>query len=202
MAKYIGPKCKLMRREGADLSLKSSRPAVDTKCKIDNPPGCTVRVRASRACRTMVCSCAKSRNCAVFTAFSSVSSVTTTKRPSRIKGSTGENLLTSARIAARQRGLPHGIRLDSCRGAPIGQSQGDSSEWSNSEYSVVYGKTDGCGQRARKIAQAGAYRRSAGAGRANRFSGLGRSQSEPVRRHAQGAIRNAASCRRISMNNS
>jgi small subunit ribosomal protein S4 len=28
-----------MRREGADLSLKSSRRAVDTKCKIDNPPG-------------------------------------------------------------------------------------------------------------------------------------------------------------------
>ena len=39
MAKYIGPKCKLMRREGADLSLKSSRRAVDTKCKIDNAPG-------------------------------------------------------------------------------------------------------------------------------------------------------------------
>jgi small subunit ribosomal protein S4 len=28
-----------MRREGTDLSLKSSRRAVDTKCKIDNPPG-------------------------------------------------------------------------------------------------------------------------------------------------------------------
>ena len=39
MAKYTGPKCKQMRREGADLSLKSSRRAVDTKCKIDNPPG-------------------------------------------------------------------------------------------------------------------------------------------------------------------
>ena len=39
MAKYVGPKCKLMRREGADLSLQSSRRAVDTKCKIDNPPG-------------------------------------------------------------------------------------------------------------------------------------------------------------------
>ena len=28
-----------MRREGSDLSLKSSRRAVDTKCKIDTPPG-------------------------------------------------------------------------------------------------------------------------------------------------------------------
>ena len=39
MAKYIGPKCKLMRREGQDLGLKSARRAIDTKCKIDNPPG-------------------------------------------------------------------------------------------------------------------------------------------------------------------
>lgn len=39
MAKYIGPKCKLMRREGSDLSLKSARRALDSKCKIDNPPG-------------------------------------------------------------------------------------------------------------------------------------------------------------------
>ena len=28
-----------MRREGADLGLKSTRRALDTKCKIDNPPG-------------------------------------------------------------------------------------------------------------------------------------------------------------------
>lgn len=39
MARYIGPKCKLMRREGVDLSLKSSRRSLDSKCKIDNPPG-------------------------------------------------------------------------------------------------------------------------------------------------------------------
>lgn len=39
MAKYTGPKCKLMRREGLDLGLKSLRRALDTKCKIDSPPG-------------------------------------------------------------------------------------------------------------------------------------------------------------------
>ncbi len=39
MARYIGPKCKLMRREGVDLNLKSSRRSLDTKCKIENPPG-------------------------------------------------------------------------------------------------------------------------------------------------------------------
>ena len=39
MARYIGPKCKLMRREGVDLNLKSSRRSLDTKCKIENTPG-------------------------------------------------------------------------------------------------------------------------------------------------------------------
>ncbi len=39
MARYIGPKCKLMRREGTDLFLKSGIRALETKCKIDQPPG-------------------------------------------------------------------------------------------------------------------------------------------------------------------
>lgn len=39
MARYIGPKCKLSRREGTDLFLKSSRRAVDSKCKLDVKPG-------------------------------------------------------------------------------------------------------------------------------------------------------------------
>lgn len=39
MARYIGPKCKLARREGTDLFLKSARRALDTKCKLDTPPG-------------------------------------------------------------------------------------------------------------------------------------------------------------------
>ncbi|MEW9898954.1 30S ribosomal protein S4 [Chitinivorax sp. PXF-14] len=39
MARYIGPKCKLSRREGTDLFLKSARRALDTKCKMDSVPG-------------------------------------------------------------------------------------------------------------------------------------------------------------------
>ena len=39
MARYIGPKCKLMRREGTDLLLKSRRRSLDSKCKLDNQPG-------------------------------------------------------------------------------------------------------------------------------------------------------------------
>lgn len=39
MARYIGPKCKLSRREGTDLFLKSARRGLDTKCKLDTRPG-------------------------------------------------------------------------------------------------------------------------------------------------------------------
>ena len=39
MARYIGPKCKLSRREGTDLFLKSGIRALDTKCKIETKPG-------------------------------------------------------------------------------------------------------------------------------------------------------------------
>ena len=94
MAKYIGPKCKLMRREGSDLSLKSSRRAVDTKCKIDNPPGMHgsgtrkprmsdygLQLREKQKLRRIYgCLERQFRNYY--------------KEASRIKGSTGENLLT------------------------------------------------------------------------------------------------------------
>ena len=39
MARYIGAKCKLSRREGTDLFLKSSRRSLDSKCKLDSKPG-------------------------------------------------------------------------------------------------------------------------------------------------------------------
>lgn len=39
MARYIGPKCKLSRREGTDLFLKSGVRPLESKCKLDTPPG-------------------------------------------------------------------------------------------------------------------------------------------------------------------
>ena len=39
MARYLGPKCKLARREGVDLMLKSGVRALDTKCKPTTAPG-------------------------------------------------------------------------------------------------------------------------------------------------------------------
>lgn len=39
MARYLGPKCKLSRREGTDLFLKSRVRPLDSKCKADKVPG-------------------------------------------------------------------------------------------------------------------------------------------------------------------
>ncbi|CDH45281.1 MAG: 30S ribosomal protein S4 [Candidatus Competibacteraceae bacterium] len=39
MARYLGPKCKLSRREGMDLFLKSTARALESKCNLEKPPG-------------------------------------------------------------------------------------------------------------------------------------------------------------------
>ncbi len=39
MARYLGPKCKLARREGVDLHLKSGARPFESKCKHDRAPG-------------------------------------------------------------------------------------------------------------------------------------------------------------------
>ena len=48
MARYTGPRCKLSRREGTDLFLKSSRRALDSKCKLDTRPGQHGRTSGTR----------------------------------------------------------------------------------------------------------------------------------------------------------
>ena len=48
MARYIGPKAKLSRREGTDLFLKSARRGLDSKCKLDSKPGQHGRTSGAR----------------------------------------------------------------------------------------------------------------------------------------------------------
>ncbi len=48
MARYLGPKCKLSRREGTDLYLKSGVRPLDSKCKLETPPGSTAGQRRGR----------------------------------------------------------------------------------------------------------------------------------------------------------
>jgi small subunit ribosomal protein S4 len=91
MARYIGPKCKLSRREGVDLFLKSGVTALDNKCKSETAPGqhgqrrgrlseYGLQLREKQKVRRMYGVLEKQ-----FRSYY--------KEAARLKGATGENLL-------------------------------------------------------------------------------------------------------------
>lgn len=91
MARYLGPRCKLSRREKMDLSLTSGVRSLESKCKLDTAPGQHgsrrgretehgVQLREKQKLRRMYGVLERQfRN--YF------------KKANRLKGSTGENLL-------------------------------------------------------------------------------------------------------------
>ncbi|WP_058554995.1 30S ribosomal protein S4 [Thiohalocapsa sp. ML1] len=91
MARYVGPTCKLARREGVDLGLKSRARALETKCNMEKVPGQTqdrrrrlsdygVQLREKQKVRRMYGIMEKQ-----FRNYY--------KDAARLKGATGENLL-------------------------------------------------------------------------------------------------------------
>ena len=81
MARYLGPKAKLSRREGTDLFLKSARRSIGDKASSTPSPASTAAPRA-RARPTTASSCARSRRSSACTACSSASSAATSPKPS------------------------------------------------------------------------------------------------------------------------
>jgi small subunit ribosomal protein S4 len=91
MARYRGPTCKLARREGTDLFLKSGIKPLESKCKLETPPGGPgqrrtrlsdygVQLREKQKLRRMYGVLERQ-----FRNYY--------KKASAVKGSTGENLL-------------------------------------------------------------------------------------------------------------
>jgi small subunit ribosomal protein S4 len=93
MARYRGPTCKLSRRQGLDLGLKSRARPLESKCQLEKPPGqhgdsrqrrasdYAVQLREKQKLRYMYGLLERQfRNCY--------------KKATRGKGSTGENLLS------------------------------------------------------------------------------------------------------------
>ncbi|ANO50654.1 30S ribosomal protein S4 [Woeseia oceani] len=92
MARYLGPKCKLSRREGTDLFLKSGIRPLESKCKLEVPPGGAaqrrprlsdygLQLREKQKLRRMYGVLERQ-----FRNYY--------KKAARLKGSTGENLLS------------------------------------------------------------------------------------------------------------
>lgn len=91
MARYLGPKCKISRREGTDLLLKSRARPLDSKCKIDKLPGQHGDKR-SRTSNYGVQLREKQKLRRIYGVLERQFR-NYYKKASRIKGSTGENLL-------------------------------------------------------------------------------------------------------------
>ena len=91
MAKYTGPKCKLSRREGTDLYLKSGVRSLESKCKLDRPPG-PATGRRGRASDYALQLREKQKLRRMYGVMEKQFSKYY-KKASQRKGSTGENLL-------------------------------------------------------------------------------------------------------------
>jgi len=92
MARYIGPKCKLSRREGTDLFLKSGVRALDSKCKIDTPPGVHGAARKGKLSDYGTQLREKQKVRRIYGVLERQFS-NYYKEAARLKGATGENLL-------------------------------------------------------------------------------------------------------------
>src|SRR3989338_2254076 len=91
MARYLGPRCKLSRREKADLSLTSGVRSLDTKCKLDTAPG-QHGARRGRETEHGVQLREKQKVRRIYGILERQFK-NYFKKASRLKGSTGENLM-------------------------------------------------------------------------------------------------------------
>ncbi len=92
MARYIGPTCKLARREGTDLYLKSPARAVETKCKLDQKPGVHGASRRARLSDYAVQLREKQKVRRIYGILEKQFR-NYYKKSASMKGATGENLL-------------------------------------------------------------------------------------------------------------
>ena len=91
MARYLGPRCKLARRERSDLSLLSGVRSLDTKCKLETAPG----VHGARRGRATEYGGQLREKQKVSRIYGIMERQFRNyfKKAARLKGSTGENLL-------------------------------------------------------------------------------------------------------------
>ena len=92
MARYLGPKCKLSRREGTDLFLKSGIKPLENKCKLNTPPGSRLGSRRERLSGYGVQLREKQKLRRMYGILEKQFR-NYYKKAAKTKGSTGENLL-------------------------------------------------------------------------------------------------------------
>tara|TARA_B100001989_G_scaffold189831_1_gene138993 strand:- start:211 stop:834 length:624 start_codon:yes stop_codon:yes gene_type:complete len=112
VAKFTGSKCKLMRREGTDLYLKSGSRALDTKCNIEKKPGQPSDARRAKMSDYSVQLREKQKVKRIYGILEKQFRNYYKKAASK-KGSTGENLLNM--LESRLDNVVYRIGLGSTR---------------------------------------------------------------------------------------
>ena len=112
MAKFIGSKCKLMRREGTDLYLKSGTRSIETKCNLEKKPG---QIGEGRRAKNSDYSLQLREKQKVKRIYGILEKQFRNyyKKAASKKGSTGENLLTM--LESRLDNVVYRIGLGSTR---------------------------------------------------------------------------------------
>ncbi len=121
MARYIGPTCKLARREGTDLFLKSGAKPLESKCKLQVPPGGIKGERRQRLSDYGMQLREKQKLRRMYGVLERQFR-NYYQAAARRTGATGETLLKLLGVAPGQRGVPHGICGHARRGAPAGRA--------------------------------------------------------------------------------
>ena len=135
MARYIGPKCKLARREGTDLFLKSARRSLDSKCKLDTKPG-QHGVKSGARTSDYGHQLREKQKLRRIYGVLERQFRRYFLEATQAQGLDRHEPAAAARVAARQRRLPDGPRLDARRSAPARVALLDHRQRQGAERSV------------------------------------------------------------------
>ena len=151
MARYVGPKCKLARREGTDLFLKSGVKPIENKCKFTVPPGGVKGERRQRLSDYGLQLREKQKLRRMYGVlerqFSNYYEAAARKQRRH-----GREPAEAARVPPGQRGLPHGLRRDPLGGAPAGEPQVDQRQREAGDDRLLPGEGRGHRAGAREVA--------------------------------------------------
>jgi ribosomal protein S4 len=139
VARYLGPKAKLSRREGTDLFLKSARRSIADKAKFDSKPGQHGRTSGQRTSDFGLQLREKQKVKRMYGVLEKQFRRYFAEADRR-KGNTGANLLFILEVAPGQRRLPHGLWFYPRRSPPAGVAQGDHRERQAGQHPVVPGE--------------------------------------------------------------
>lgn len=139
MARYIGPKCKLSRREGADLSLKSPARALDSKCKLEQKPGQHGAAAKRGKLSDYAVQLREKQKVKRIYGLLERQFRNYYKKATAKKGNAGENLLQMLENPPGQRRLPHGFCGYPPVGAPAGVAQHRDGQRQGGESAVLPG---------------------------------------------------------------